>query len=238
MGLMLAGQQRPDVSAFAGPVHRLIVVLDIEGSTKRTNPVKGELRRDLYALLERALQATGITAGHLEPHTDRGDGVLVLIRPHDEVPKTLVLGRLLPVLSALLIEHNAAAARPELRLRLRAVVHAGEIHGDDRGFYGDDIDTACRLLDSPKLREALCQAVASPLVLAVSEEIFTGIIRQGYLDAGPYLPLGRVRVGNRNRRGWVHVPAPAELDQLATIPRPGNPVPRVGLRDRSGELTA
>jgi hypothetical protein len=171
------------------------------------------------------LQVTGITAGHLEPHTDRGDGVLILIRPHDEVPKTLVLGRLLPILSALLTEHNASATRPELRLRLRAVVHAGEIHGDDRGFYGDDIDTACRLLDSPKLRMALREAITSPLVLAVSEEIFTGIIQQGYLDAGPYQPLGRIRVGNRNRRGWVHVPVPAELDHLATIPRPRNPVP-------------
>src|SRR5689334_2628820 len=140
MGLILAARQRPDVRALAGPVHRLIIAVDIEGSTKRTNPVKGELRRYLYALLERALQETGITASHLEPPTDRGDGVLVLIRPHDEVPKTLVLGRLLPVLAALLIEHNSSATRPALRLR--AVVHAGEVHEDDQGFYGDDIDTA------------------------------------------------------------------------------------------------
>jgi hypothetical protein len=229
MGMMLAAERTPDVQALAGPVHRLIVAVDIEGSTRRTNPVKGELRHDLYELLERALQAAGITARHLEPHTDRGDGVLILIRPHDDVPKTLVLGRLMPILTALLTEHNGSVTRPELRLRLRAVVHAGEVHGDDRGFYGDDLDAACRLLDSPKLKQALQEAVASPLVLAVSEEIFTGIVQHGYLDAGPYQPLGRVRVGNRNRRGWVHVPAPIYPDPPDVIRRPNGQLPPMSL---------
>jgi class 3 adenylate cyclase len=217
MGKMLAAQGL-DVEPFPGPVHRLIVVVDIEGSTKRTNPVKGHLRRDLYELLGRALQSAGITARHLERHTDRGDGVLILIRPHDDVPKTLVLGRLMPILAALLIERNASVTQPELRLRLRAVVHAGEVHSDDRGFYGDDIDAACRLLDAPKLRRALRDAVGSPLVLAISDEIYTGIVQHGYLNAGPYRPLGRIRVGNRSRRGWMHVPAPLDPDHSSTTP--------------------
>ena len=184
MGMTPRGVQGPDARASAGPVHRLIVAVDVEGSTMRTNPVKGELRRNLYRLLGQALGAAGITAKHLEPHTDRGDGVLILIRPYDEVPKTLVLGRLVPILTALLIKHNASVTRPEMRLRLRAVVHAGEVHEDGRGFYGDDIDVACRLLDTPKLKRALREAAASPLVLVVSEEIFTGIIQQGYFDGG------------------------------------------------------
>ena len=225
MGMTPTATQRPGARAFAGPLHRLIVAFDVEGSTMRTNPVKGELRRNLYRLLGQALGATGITAKHLEPHTDRGDGVLILIRPYDEVPKTLVLGRLVPILTALLIKHNASVTRPEMRLRLRAVVHAGEVHRDDRGFYGDDIDVACRLLDTPKLKQALREATASPLVLVVSEEIFTGIVQQGYLDAGPYQPLGRVRVGHRDRRGWWHVPAPLAPDRLAAIPQPRGPLP-------------
>ena len=32
-------------------------------------------------------------------------------------------------------------------MRLRAVVHAGEIHDDGRGFYGEDLDVAFRLLE-------------------------------------------------------------------------------------------
>ena len=59
--------------------------------------------------------------------------MLILIQPHDDVPKTLSFGRLIPILTALLAEHNAAVAEPELRMRLRAVVHAGEVHDDTGG---------------------------------------------------------------------------------------------------------
>ena len=196
-----------------GPGHRTIVVLDVEESTQRTNPDKGELRRSLYGLTERALQAAGIVDKHLEPKADRGDGVMILIRPHDEVPKTLVLDRLIPVLTALLIEHNASVTRAQLQLRLRAVVHAGEIHEDANGFYGDDIDTAFRLLEAPRLKKALKEAAATPLILVVSEEIFHGIVEQGYLADALFRPLVRVRVGRRQRRGWVHVPIPLTLDR-------------------------
>ena len=141
-----------DVRLPDDPVSRLIFAVDIEGSTERTNLAKGKLRHFLYELLEQALEAAGIAARHLEPFTDRGDSVLVLIKPHDDVPKTLILGRLIPIMASLLAEHNAAAARPELRIRLRAVVHAGEIHEDDKGFYGDDLDAAFRLLEAQPLK--------------------------------------------------------------------------------------
>jgi hypothetical protein len=229
MGMLLTTVPSLDVRLPVGPVHRLIVAVDIEGSTKRTNPAKGALRRSLYGLLEQALEATGIAARHLEPHTDRGDSVLILIRPHDDVPKTLVLGHLIPMLTALLIEHNAAVTRPELRLRLRAVVHAGEVHEDEKGFYGDDLDVAFRLLDAPKVKMALKEAIASPLVLVISEEIFHAIVQQGYLDAGPYRPLGRIRVGYRNRRGWVHIPAPLNPGRPIAICRPKGELPTASL---------
>ncbi len=203
-----------------GPVHRLIFAVDIEGSTERTNPAKGELRRILYELLDRALEAAGIAARHLEPYTDRGDSVLVLIKPHDDVPKTLLLGQLIPMLTALLAEHNASVTRPELRMRLRAVVHAGEVHEDDKGFYGDDLDAAVRLLEAPRLKKALKEAAASPLILMVSEEIFHAIDEQGYLDDALFKPLVRVRVGRRQRRGWVHVPVALPLDRPAASRRP------------------
>jgi hypothetical protein len=188
-------------------MHRSIVAVDLEGSTMRTNPVKGELRRTMYNLLGRALEAAAITGNHLEQLTDRGDGVLILIRPHDDVPKTVLLGRLIPLLAALLSEYNAVVTQATLRIRLRTVVHAGEVHADGRGFYGDAIDVAIRLLDSAPVKRALKQA-ASPLVLVVSDEIHSGIVSQGYVDGDTYQPLVRVRVGTRQHRGWVHIPDP------------------------------
>jgi hypothetical protein len=201
-----------------GPVHRSIVVIDLEGSTKRTDPVKGKLRRTIYDLLERSLEAAAIPARHLEQLTDRGDGVLVLIRPHDDVPKTVLLGRLIPLLTEFLTEYNAEAAQPELRARLRVVVHAGEVHVDSRGFYGEAIDVAIRLLDSASVKRALKQAT-SPLVLVVSEEIHSGIVAHGYVEGKTYRPLVRVHVADKQHRGWVHVPESHDSAGTAAVVR-------------------
>jgi hypothetical protein len=212
MSVHLAAVRAAGAQPSACPVYRSIVAVDLEGSTKRTNTVKGELRRVMYELLDQALRAAGIGPGHLEDLVDRGDGVLILVRPHDDVPKTVLLGRLMPVLAALLAGHNAQVAGPELALRLRAVVHAGEVHYDGRGFYGDDLDVAFRLLDAPAVKRSLREATSSPLVLVVSEEICTAIIRHGYVSPGRCGPAVRVRVGERLRRGRVHIPVPADAD--------------------------
>ena len=205
-----------DTRRLNGPMHRSIVTVDLEGSTMRTNPVKGELRRIMYDLLGRSLEGVAITDNHLEPWTDRGDGVMLLIRPHDDVPKTVLLSRLIPLLTALLTEYNARVAQPALRIRLRAVVHAGEVHADCRGFYGEAIDIAIRLLDSRPVKKALKQA-ESPLVLVVSEQIYFGIVSQGYVDSYTYWPLVRVRLAGKQHRGWVHIPNQDSFSSAAGI---------------------
>lgn len=212
-GLHVTGNSAEHRSA-TNPVHRAIVAVDVEGSTQRTNPIKEELRRRIYQLFSEALYATGIEDRHLDRLTDRGDGFLALLRPADEVPKTLLLDQLIPTLSALLFDHNFSASRPRtsgLQLRLRAVVHAGEIHDDGKGVFGEPLDVAFRLLDAPAVKKAL-RLTAAPLVLVVSEEIFWSIVRQGYegIDDQAYEPLVRVRVAGRRRQGWVHVPGDAQ----------------------------
>lgn len=215
MSTRLAAVASLDDRRPAGPVHRSIVALDLEESTTRTNPVKGELRRVMYDLLGRSLEAAAITGNRLEPLADRGDGILVLIKPHDEVPKTVLLERLIPLLATLLAEYNAQVAQPALRMRLRAVVHAGEVHMDKRGCYGAAIDVAIRLLDSPRVKKALKQA-AAPLVLVISDEIYSGIVCHGYVDGSTCFAPVWVRVGTRRHRGWTHVPAVAS--QMAAAP--------------------
>lgn len=225
MSAQLAEVRTAETWPHDGPVHRAIVAVDLEGSTQRTNPERGEFRRILYALLDQALCAAGIEPGHLEPTADRGDGVLILIKPHDGVPKTVLLGLLVPALTALLDEHNTTVRRSALRLRLRVVVHAGEVHNDGKGFYGEDLDIAFRLLNAPKVKRALREAPSAPLVLVVSEAIFAGIIRHGYVDGGRYEPLVRVRVAERQHRGWVHLPVPSGPSRVVRMRRLESPLP-------------
>lgn len=239
MSTRLAAVASLDDQRAAGPLYRSIIAIDLEESTMRTNPVKGELRRVMYDLLGHALEAVAITGNRLEQLTDRGDGVLMLIRPHDDVPKTVLLDGLIPLLAALVADYNEQVAQPTLRMRLRVVVHAGEVHVDKRGWFGAAIDVAVRLLDAPPVKKALKQA-AAPLVLVVSDEIYSGIVGQGYMDASTYVPSVRVRVAKRRHCGWVHIPDPEASSVVAGLargPRPAGPSgwPALAVADEGAE---
>lgn len=186
--------------------------MDIEGSTKRTNPVKEELRQQVYQLMVEALGSLGIDDQYYDPFTDRGDGVLVLVRPADDLPKPLLLSCLIPALASLLAAHNSGiplAEQPRM-LRLRAVIHAGEVHYDGNGFFGEDLDVAFRLLDAPRFKAHL-RSAAAPLALVASDHIYQSIIRHGYagIDDEEFFPLVTVNVGDQRRKGWVHLPRTA-----------------------------
>jgi hypothetical protein len=191
------------------PVHRSILAVDIEGSTQRTNPVKEELREEVYRLVVEALFVAGIGSQHYDPFTDRGDGLLVLLRPADELPKPLLLSRLIPILASLLAAHNSGispADQPRV-LRLRAVLHAGEVHYDEKGPFGEDLDVAFRLLDAPRFKAHLKNATA-PLALVASDYIYQAIIRHGYAGIleKEFVQLVTVTVGCQRRKGWVQFP--------------------------------
>jgi class 3 adenylate cyclase len=195
------------------PVHRSIVLFDIERSTNafRTNPVKRQLREELYRVITEAMSYTGIQSRWHDPFEDRGDGVLMLIRPVDQLPKTHLLSKLIPELTRQLVGYNLALPPDEWQrrgLRLRAVVHAGEVHRDGNGYFGEAIDVACRMLDAAKLRSLLREA-AAPLVLAVSEAIYWGLVKHEYdgIKADTYSPDFKVTVAGRRHQAFVHVPS-------------------------------
>jgi hypothetical protein len=204
-------------------MYRSILAVDIEGSTKRNNRVKEELRYELYRIVGEALVVTGIGTQHYHhPFTDRGDGFLVLLRPVDELPKRLLLSHLIPTLARLLAAYNGSICpgdQPRI-LRLRAVIHAGEVLYDGKGFYGEDLDVAFRLLDAPRFKAELKSATV-PLALVASDYIYQAVIKHGYpgIDDQEYLPLVTVKVGDQRRRGWVHLPAAGGISAVPPLPQ-------------------
>jgi len=190
------------------PRHRAIIAVDIEQSTSRPDPVKAELRRTLYDLFDQALRSAGIHRRDRDRFTDRGDGLLALIHPVDHAAKPILLNRAIPVLAQLLADYNASlprAGRAHRQLRVRVVMHAGEVHYDGNGCFGEALDIAFRLLDAPGVKKAL-RAAADPLTLVISGDIYRTIVRHGYdgIDPHAFRLLIRVHVAGHRYPGWIH----------------------------------
>ena len=200
------------------PCYRNIFGVDVESSTTRTNSAKARMRDAMYTLVTETFVRNGVSEDHHEPFIDRGDGLLVLLRPADRVPKTLLLRSVVPVLSRLIDEHNTY--RPEDRLRMRAVLHAGEVHFDTRAPFGEALDVACRLLESPVTKRALRRTTA-PLVLAVSDIIHDSVVRHGYDGIDPLTFTAFMTKRNTATwdSGWLHEPSGAGRSFLGDVPR-------------------
>jgi class 3 adenylate cyclase len=192
------------------PRHRAIVAVDIERSTIRPDTVKAELRNKIYELFDAALIGAGIRESYRDPFIDRGDGVLALIHPVDQVPKVVLLNQAIPAFNLSLTDYNASLSRSgetQRQLRVRVVVHAGEVHYDANGCFGEALDVSFRLLDARRLKRALREA-ASPLILIVSGEIYGSVVRHGYvgIEQHAFRPLVRVEVAGNRYQGWIHIP--------------------------------
>jgi hypothetical protein len=160
------------------PRQRTIVAWDVEGSTTRTNMARAALREDMYHVVEAALLACKITEDLREPFEDRGDGGIVLIRPVDRLPKPMFLQTFVPLLNDMLDEHGYT--NPDRSFRLRVAIHSGEVLFDRNGFFGEDVDITCRLLNAPKLKRRLQMSAAS---LTTSTERWSGTATRASTNA-------------------------------------------------------
>ena len=191
------------------PRRRVIVALDIEGSTSRPDLVKAELRTMLYELFDAALRSAGVSTRRRDRFTDRGDGLLALIDPADQA---LLLSLVLPVFRQLLAGYNASLLHPggqDRHLRVRVVVHAGNVHDDDNGCFGEALDVAFRLLDAPAVKTVL-KAAPSPVLLVASAEVHSPIAphRRGVTSHIALRPV-TVQVAGHQHQGWIHIPGEA-----------------------------
>jgi hypothetical protein len=197
------------------PHHRSILGIDIEGSTGQLDSGRGRQRAAMYAMFEEALASVGVTESWRDDLLDRGDGVVALIHPVDEVPKIRLLDTVVPTLARLLAEHNARD--PTSAFRLRVVVGAGEVTHDGRGPYGEALDVAFRLLEASAVKKML-MTTEDPMVLVVSEEIYGCVVRHGYegIDANSYVRVRARKVSGRPRVGWARPVHPSSsVRQLA-----------------------
>jgi len=180
--------------------------------------VKAELRNKTYELFDAALYSAGIHKRHRDRYIDRGDGLLALIHPVNQAPKALLLNRVIPALSSLLTDYNARLPHPsrlQRQLRVRVVTHAGDVRYDANGCFGEALDVAFRLLDAAPVKKAL-QKTADPLILVISEDIYSSVVRHGYdgVDQHAFHPLVRVQIAGKRYPGWIHITEASDIQEL------------------------
>lgn len=213
--------------------YRNIFAVDVEGSTTRNNRAKARMRDAMYGIVTESFTRSSVTEAHRDPFIDCGDGLLTLLPPSDEVPKTLLLQSVVPTLGRLIAAHNAR--QPADRLRLRAVLHADEVHYDSRGPFGEALDVAFRLLNSPHAKLVL-RRTAAPLVLAVSGDVYQSVVRHQYdgIDPQAFTRFVAERNATTWDEGWLNVPGQATPPPVAPAPREHRGRRRPHLRERRG----
>ena len=171
-----------------GPMHHSILAVDMAGYGKLNNHGQRQARAILDKSMNAAIRTIGLSQAGLAIH-HRGDGMLLVIPP--TISKADLLDPLLPRLARTI--HAATAGSAGDRVRLRVAVHAGELIQDATGWFGTDLNLACRLVDAEAAYARLRASTEPDVVLIVSDVIYQGVIRHGYhgLDPADYQ---RVRV--------------------------------------------
>jgi len=206
--------------------HRWILALDVENFSTRRDPVQKRVRAAMYRALASAMERAGLAAADTVTE-DRGDGVLMLVAP--TVSPLLIAGPFVDELRQELREY-AEQTNAEHAMRLRLALHQGLAARDERGWSGDAVNTACRLVDARQLRDALTAAPSAHLVFAVSGEVHHAVIRHGHrgIDPAAYLPCTVTTKHGETISCWITVPgrpAPAGLTGTAPGTTPGAATP-------------
>jgi Ca-activated chloride channel family protein len=192
--------------------HRSILAVDIEGFSRaeRDDDIRSWLRRHLNESLERALASVGLSPDRVIQQ-DTGDGTICLI----DTDQTSLVVDAVEALTRGLRRYNRKAS-DLASLRLRVVVHDGDVVLDDSGMSGDAVNLACRLLDSELLRGRL-RADPGDLVLMVSDPLYREVIAQCHCDSYERSHFERVQVEHKGSRVQAWALRPPDERLRATV---------------------
>jgi len=206
--------------------HSTICAVDIAGfgGTSHTRAHHVTLREGMYSSVEQAFVRSGIPWEECYQE-GAGDGILTLAPAN--VGKGAFAEKLPLALVSALQEHNSAH-KPEEWIRMRMVLHAGEITRDVRGVTGPAIVHAFRLLDSPPLKEALRDSTGV-LAIVASAWFHDEVIRHRPEYAPEEYEQVSVDVKETNGFGWIRLPDGERIGSREVVSRPptviGEPVP-------------
>lgn len=231
------------------PVHKTLLVFDIEKFGPRRHLEQAEAQRVMYDILRQVLIKAEIEQTSTRTE-DRGDGVFVVLDA--DVSKVKLIRSILTELPTALYDHNRLAS-DTAKIRMRAAVHAGDVEITSKGVVGTPAVEVFRLLNSKKLYAQLEES-GDLLVFAASEAIHRDVIRHDHsgvrvdhfhpIDAGDKEPrvsawIYATTPPNRTTPAEQTTPAPqATTAPQLQAPAPQPPAPTSGnFFNGSGNIT-
>ncbi|MEO3747538.1 hypothetical protein [Plantactinospora sp. B5E13] len=155
------------------PERRLLIAVDMERYSRRSNLRQYEAQQAFQQLLHEAAAQVGLDRVSWKTQ-QAGDGELAILPADAREPQ--IIGRLVPELNRLVRRYNASRL-PAARVRLRVALHQGLVHLDGaNGFPGTAVNEVCRLCDAPQLKRALADFPDAGVALVVSAGIYRDVV--------------------------------------------------------------
>lgn len=231
----------PDLASQSLPPYRGILAVDTERFSRNPSARKPDLSAAVQEVLRTALERCGHSQIWEQRRFPQGTGDGYLFGVFSKALPFL----LSPFLDAL---HETLAEKDDslriidrgTRLRLRVSVNVGPVpdSGDElRDRVGTPMDTACRLVDSTAVKNALKRSNPDVTLMAaiVSQRVFDDVIRAGYTPALHPDQLKQVTAEVPGKDfaepAWLYVPRPSRLapqDREDTSIDPAEPSRRPG----------
>jgi class 3 adenylate cyclase len=183
------------------PRHHVFAYADIEGSSRLSTPDKEQVQKDLAAMLQTACDRAGMEEVHWG---DRGDGYLIVSLT--DVPVRKVIESFAESVDTALAARNVGATR----LRVRLIVHQGDILSGEKGWRGSQLDRAARMVDATEVKAALKAAPDGRMAFVIAPELYHSVIR-GYPAPDPTtFRLRRLDTKEGPLESWVTITGAAE----------------------------
>jgi len=200
---------------YQKPKHYSMAVVDIEQFGSRNNADQVWLRDRMYEILRKATEAAGLDWSQCA-REDRGDAVILLIPSHEA--KQDIADGFVRYLNVELVRYAARSAGT-VRMRMRLALHFGEVGHDGNGWYGADLNTACRLVELPELKATLREEVETSLVVITSSQWFDAVVRHdpGSVDHRQYRRIS-FKAKELRDIAWIFVPGGISRVMAMTTP--------------------
>ncbi|KUL29192.1 hypothetical protein [Actinoplanes awajinensis] len=212
---------------FSDPKRRVVVSVDMESYSRRSNALQYRAQQDFRRIMDEAAAELGVDRPTWLQQ-QAGDGELAILPP--DASERALVGNLTPTLDRMLRQYNLGRSE-DGRIRLRVAVHQGLVHLDGaNGYPGEAVVTVCRLIDSPVLKDALKRRFPrANVVLMVSDPIYADVVRH-YQDLRPDLfqeVLAELTEKDFAQPAWLYVPhenaASGDAPEHSAAPRQPQP---------------